>query len=255
VVLSTAVAAHTAVADAGIAVIVSGGTPTKGATQPTWATTSLVPAAVWPYPSSVLTVDGTALWINRSNPNATQAAGIFNWGIKPYTGILGTVSPNVGSGAWASNTFYSLDSVLIDSNGNLQSVTTPGTGGATQPVWATSVGLTTAAVGGTAIWTMIQTKASLTWAPETVYCPEHVDVNGNRVFGTGQYIVANAGGTPCLFQLQPSIQPQIVQQGTTHQTNMAAATMLIFGTTQAMETLVFSNQCPRLLAAHRRPRP
>jgi len=219
--LTKAVTPHAAVTDTGIAIIVNGGTPTKGSSEPTWSTEVLTPLAEWPYPSDLLTVDGTALWICRSAPTSTQAAGIFNWGIKGPTGVLGTVAPNVGSGAWAANTFYSLDAVLIDSNGNLQSVTTPGTGGATQPVWATSVGLTTNAVGGTAVWTMIQTAASLTWAAGALYCPEHVDANGNPVFGTGQYLVANAGGTPCLFQLQPSIQPRLVQQGTSPATNTA----------------------------------
>ena len=219
--LTTEITAHSAVSDPGLVVIVAGGTPTKGATQPTWATTMLVPAAVWPYPANVLTVDGTALWINRSKPTSTQAAGIFNWGIYGPYGVLGPVAPNVGSGAWAAMTFYSLDAVLIDSNGNLQSVTTPGTGGATQPTWATGVGQTTNAVSGSAVWTMIQTAASLGWAAGSIYAPENVDPYGNPVFGTGQYIVANAGGTPCLFQLQPAIQPQIAQQGTTPAANMA----------------------------------
>ena len=220
-VLTASVAPHTVIADPGYAILASGGTPTKGVSEPTWATTALTPSAIWPYPDSVLTIDGTALWICRSKPTSTQAAGIFNWGIKAPTGILAAPQSNVGSGAWAAKTFYSLDAVLIDSNGNLQSVTTPGTGGTTQPTWQTSVGLVTSAVGGTAKWTMIQTAASLTRANSAVYCPEHVDSNGNPVYGTGQYVVANAGGTQCLFQLQPVLVPQIVQQGTSPQTNMA----------------------------------
>lgn len=218
--LTAPVTPHAAATDSGIAIIWNGGTPTKGATEPTWATIVLAPAATWPYPSNVLTLDGTALWINRSAPTSTQAAGIFNWGIKGPTGILGTVAPNIGSGAWAAMTYYSRDAVLIDSNGNLQLVTTPGTGGTVQPTWSTMVGQTTSAVGGTAVWTMIQTAASLTWAAGAIYVPEHVDPSGNPIYGTGQYIVANAGGTPCLFQLQPSIQPRLVQQGTSPATNM-----------------------------------
>ena len=226
-VLLAAVTPHTVVSDPGYAILASGGTPTKGGSQPTWSTEVLVPAATWPYPytgtpsTSVLTIDGTALWILRSAPTATQAAGIFNWGIKGPTGVLGQVGPNVGSGQWTPLTYYSLDGILIDSNGNLQSVTTAGTGGTTQPTWATSVGLTTAAVGGTAVWTMIQTSFSLPWGPNRFYVPENVDVNGNPVYGTGQYLVQNSGGTPCLFQLQPTSLPQIIQQGTSPIPNTA----------------------------------
>ena len=220
--LTVAVTPLAATTDSGLALIVNGGTPTKGGSEPTWSTTALTPAATWPYPANLLTVDGTALWITRSKPTATQAAGIFNWGIKGPTGILAAPQPNVGSGAWAQKTYYSLDGVLIDSNGNLQLVTTAGSGGATEPTWAMSVGDTTSAVGGTAVWTMIQTAASLVWAAGTIYCPQNVDKDGNPVYGTGQYLVATAAGKPCLFQLQPSIQPQIVQQGTAPQTHMSA---------------------------------
>jgi len=215
VVLTTPVAAHVAVADAGLAVIVNGGTPTKGATQPTWATTALVPAAVWPYPSNVLTVDGTALWINRSNPTSAQAAGIFNWGIKPPTGILNNVSPNVGSGAWEINTFYSLDGVVIAktiNGGDLWQVTTAGAGAGTTEPFTSGHAVGFQVVNGGVTWTLIQTAASLIWTAGAIYCPQHVDVNGNPVAGTGQYVVANAGGVPCLFQLQPVLVPRIVLQ-------------------------------------------
>ena len=225
VILTAPVAVHTIASDTGYMIMVNGGTPTVGASEPMWATVALVPAAVWPYPANILTLDGTALWICRSKPTATQAAGIFNWGIKGPTGVLAKVSPNVGSGAWASNTFYSLDGVLIDLNGNLQLVTTAGSGGATAPAWATSTAPgsnTTTAVGGTAVWTCIQLAASLARANSTVYCPQHVDANGNPIQGTGQYVVATAAGAPCLFQLQPSLQPQIIQQGVTTQTNMSS---------------------------------
>jgi hypothetical protein len=226
--LVTSVAAHSVTADSGYMVLASGGTPTKGGSEPTWSTEVLVPAATWPYPytgtpsTSVLTIDGTALWICRSKTSSTQAAGIFNWGIKGPTGVLAKVSPNVGSGSWQPNTYYSLDGVLIDSNGNLQQVTTPGTGGATTPSWSSTVGVTTSATGGTAVWTCIQLAASLTYASATIYCPEHVDSNGNPVAGTGQYVTKVAGGQSCLYQLQPNIQPQIVQQGATpSNSNMA----------------------------------
>ena len=216
VVLTAAVAPHTITADHGNMIIVNGGIPTKGSSEPTWATVALAPSATWPFPDNVLTIDGTALWINRSLVTSTQAAGIFNWGIKGPTGALAKVSPNVGSGSWQTKTYYSLDGVLIDSNGNLQKVTTPGTGGATTPSWASSVGATTAATGGTAVWTCVQLAASLNYATGTVYPVQQVNpITGAPIQGTGQYIKQSAGGTSCLFQLQPCIQPQIVQQAAT----------------------------------------
>ena len=85
------VAAHSAVGDHGYMVIANGGIPAKGTSEPTWATHQLAPSATWPYPDNVLTFDATdaepgILWMNRSNVTSTQAAGIFNWGIKGPTG-------------------------------------------------------------------------------------------------------------------------------------------------------------------------
>jgi hypothetical protein len=223
--LVTAVAAHSSVADTGLAIIISGGTPTKGSVEPTWSTTVLTPAATWPYPANLLTVDGTALWITRSKPTGTQAAGIFNWGIKGPTGVLAAPQPNVGSGAWAAHTFYSLDAVVIATNangGDLWQVTTAGEGTTGSEPFTSGHAVGFTVTDGTVVWTLIQLKASLTWAAGSIYCGEHIDNLGNPVFGTGQYIVQNAGGTPCLFQLQPAIQPNIIQQSASPISNTTA---------------------------------
>lgn len=195
----------TNVADTGKAIMVQGGTPvSKTGGHPTWATIALTPATTWPYPVNVLTLDGTALWINRSLATMTQESGIFNWGIAAPTQLL---VPNLGgsSGAWAATTYFSLDGVIIDSNGNLQKVTTAGKSkSGSHPTWATSVGLTTA--DGTVIWTMIQTAASMVWAANTQYAPGH-------------YIVAAAGGQNCLFILKPVQVAEIIQQPGSPQPN------------------------------------
>lgn len=143
--------------------------------QPTWST--VVPSASNDFQGGI-TVDGTARWTNRGNP-------IENWGIAPPTS---PVTPQVGSSrvAWAANTFYSLVSVVIDSNGNLQQVTTAGKTGTATPSWATTVGLTS--TDGAAVWTMIQTAASMVWQPSTAYA-------------AGHFIIGTATGVPCLFQL------------------------------------------------------
>jgi hypothetical protein len=150
---------------------------------PTWSTT--VPSSGNNFQGGT-TTDGTAVWTNRGNP-------VKNWGIKAPTKVL---SPIIGSSraAWAANTFYSKAGVIIDSNGNLQQVSTAGKSGALAPTWATVVGNTT--TDGTAVWTVVQLAASLTWAAHTAYAP-------------GKFLVANAGGTNCLFQLAPYTQPTI----------------------------------------------
>ena len=203
-VLATAVAPHASHADTGLLIMVNGGTPKTGATTPSWATHVLTPSTVWPYPANVLTVDGTALWICRSAPTASQAEGIFNWGIVGPTGALAAPASNAGS--WRAHTYYSLDGVVIDSNGNLQQVTTAGTAGSTTPTWATMVSNTT--TDGTVIWTMIQTAASLVWQAGTQY-------------SAGDYLVATANGTPCLFVLASSQYATIVQQTASPQPNMS----------------------------------
>lgn len=53
---------------------------------------------------------------------------------------------------WQANNAYALNDAIVDSNGMLQVVTTPGTSGATQPTWATASGSTTN--DGTVVWTL-----------------------------------------------------------------------------------------------------
>ncbi len=130
-------------------------------TAPVWSTT--VPNSGNNFQGGV-TTDGSAAWTNRGNP-------IENWGIaEPSTSL----TPTVGSSrsAWKSNTVFGLVQVVIDSNGNLQQVSTAGTSGSgSHPTWATSVGLTT--TDGTVVWTMIQTAASLIWQANTSYSAGH----------------------------------------------------------------------------------
>lgn len=151
------------------ATVLVGGTPVSGGTMPIWNATL-----------NGTTNDGTAQWRNKGSE-------LENWGIAaPTTEVDLDVSGSASS--WQPNTFYSNSLVIIDSNGNLQKITTAGKSGATAPTWAVSVGGTT--TDGTVLWTMIQTAASLVWMAGTAYTP-------------GQFLVASGGGTPCLFQLQP----------------------------------------------------
>lgn len=142
----------------------------SGAVQPTWSTQ--VPTS-GNFFTGGTTVDGTAQWVNRG-------PRVENWGLAGPTEQL-TYSIGSSSVSWNPNTRYSLPGVVIDTNGNLQQVTTAGKSGSTVPTWNNVLNGTTN--DGTVVWKMIQTAASLVWQPHTVYAE-------------GAYIVANN----CLFQ-------------------------------------------------------
>jgi hypothetical protein len=150
---------------------------------PTWSTT--VPASGNNFQGGT-TTDGTAVWTNRGNP-------VKNWGLAAPTGVP---TPTIGSSrsAWAQDTFYSIAGAIIDPNGNLQQVTTAGTSGASAPAWSTVLNGST--TDGTVVWKLIQKSASLAWTAHTNYT-------------AGSYLIGNAGGTNCLFQLGGVKQPTI----------------------------------------------
>lgn len=162
------------------------GTPTSGATPPMWNFT--VPSIFNNFQGGQ-TIDGSVVWTNRGNP-------VENWGIQPPTGVL---TPRVqgDAGVWEENTFYSLVSVVLDSNGNLQQVFKAGTTGATPPQWNTVLGSITYnnGVNGPA-WELVASAAMLNWQSFTNY-------------PTGSFIVGNASGTNCLFQLGSPTTPYL----------------------------------------------
>jgi hypothetical protein len=53
--------------------------------------------------------------------------------------------------AWAASKAYELGNEILDPNGNIEEVTTPGTSGTTAPVWNKTVGVTT--TDNTIVWT------------------------------------------------------------------------------------------------------
>jgi hypothetical protein len=91
---------------------------TSGSSQPTWNTTS-----------GGATTDNTVTWTNEG----------------PFT----IISPFLPS--WQASTAYSSGKTIIDSNNNLERVTTAGTSGSSQPSWKTSSGGTT--TDNTVTWT------------------------------------------------------------------------------------------------------
>lgn len=90
-----------------------------GAFEPTWS--QITPSSTT---SAGTTSDGSAVWVNGG----------------PVRG-------------WVANFAFYLYQCILDPNGNLQVCSSPGTTGATQPVWATVANTTTA--DNTATWTCL----------------------------------------------------------------------------------------------------
>ena len=209
--LTAAVAPHTSAADTGLGIILEGGTPTTGGSTPTWATVALTPATTWPYPANVLTHDGTALWVNRQNVSSGQVAGIWNWGIAaPTTAPV----PQTSTGtAWATNTYFSLDGVVVDASFNIWGVKVAGVSGSgSTPLGGTPTSGGIAFSGGTQV-----TDNGVTWeCIQAAAAGDHGTTNPGTTWTAGGAWSANfpfvIAGTPkCLFRIGPFEQPEIIK--------------------------------------------
>jgi len=174
--------------DTGTCYVVDGGTPYSGATQPTWNVTV-----------GGTTTDNVNLWVNRGSP-------LENFGIAGPTQQSMSVKVNTNASSWADTTYYSPLDSIIDSNGNLQKVTTGGKSGyygaGGHPTWANTLNATT--TDGTVTWTCKQvglwnpsTPNVTTWQPNTSY------TNGALVTATP------TNGVPSVYQLEPFAATQI----------------------------------------------
>ncbi len=79
--------------------------------------------------------------------------GVIDWSpIGPTTAPVCTniLAPNIGN-AWAANTYYFVSQVVVDSNNNIQQLTTAGTTNGTVPSWQT--GLNAVTTDDTVQWT------------------------------------------------------------------------------------------------------
>lgn len=138
-------AVYAAANDTGTASTAGGPT---GAGQPAWATVA-----------GAITADASQQWI-------CKGSSVQNWGIAAPTAapsVANTTRP-APYPAWAANTIYSPSLIIVDSNGNLQQLTTGGQTGAVAPTWALGLGVTTA--DNTAVWTNIGPAA---WAATHAY--------------------------------------------------------------------------------------
>jgi hypothetical protein len=140
----------------------STGTGITGATQPVWNATV-----------SLATQDGGEQWIN-------MGTAIEGWGAdapaNPPT-VTQTAAPSIYPN-WAANTWYAPSFVILDSNNNLQRLTTAGVTGGAAPAWNVTTGGTTA--DGTCVWTNLGASA---WVALTAYAV------GNSVMVTFTYTI------------------------------------------------------------------
>lgn len=166
-----------------------------GAVQPTWSPTQ-----------TFVTVDGGAQWINRGSA------------VRPIGYAAPTVAPAVSQAAapalyqpWAAATWYGPASiVIVDSNGNVQQLTTSGVTGGGAPAWNMALGGTTA--DNTAVWT---NRGPAAWVASTVYAV------GSLVAVTFTYTITSYISIP---------YPPYYQQTTRQVTVTVAFQVVIAGT-------------------------
>lgn len=116
-------------------------------------------APVWSVIKGAVTQDGGNQWVN-------MGSSIQDWGFAAPANaptVTQVDAPSIYP-AWAANTWYAPLFVIIDSNNNLQKLTTAGTTGGIAPGWSLVIGGVTA--DNTANWTNIGPKD---WAANTAY--------------------------------------------------------------------------------------
>lgn len=116
----------------------STGTGISGAIPPSWTTG--------------ITSDGGQQWVYKG-------PAVMDWGFSsPLTAptVTQVAAPTIFP-LWSASTWYAPLFVLLDSNGNLQQLTTSGTTGSAAPTWNVTVGGNT--TDGTAVWTNLGSSA------------------------------------------------------------------------------------------------
>jgi hypothetical protein len=134
---------YASTADAGTAACAGGAT---GGAAPAWSAVR-----------NAITLDGAEQWLCKGS--AVQNMGIAT----PLDFPSAILAPRSGVFPdWAADTIYSTSLSILDGNANIQQLTTGGTTGAAEPVWALGLGATTN--DGTAQWTNMgpATRANLT---------------------------------------------------------------------------------------------
>jgi hypothetical protein len=125
---------------------------------------------------------------------------------------LEAIAPTSAS-AWAPSTYYSPLAVIIDSNGNLQQVVTPGISGASHPTWSGTLSAVTTDSTGGLTWVMLEQGAatpkvsSLVWSAGTSYGVGDVGDTSSPLNPSdpGHFVI----GGGCLFELTAGRMPRL----------------------------------------------
>lgn len=181
---------------------------TSASSQPTW-TQPEVPGQSTTQDGITWLNGGNATWqpdlpysvgdlILDSNGNIqiVQAAGIsgdsapaWNQNAGQTTQDSGVTWNNLGRSPWQPSTIYSAGQAILDANGNIETVSTGGTSGATAPSWGT--GASAATLDASVTWL---NSGPLTWQPSRGYVAGQIilDSNGNLQLAS----VPDANGNP-----------------------------------------------------------
>lgn len=130
------------------------------------------------------------------NPTVVSGQNQFIGAIPINTSVATAVVQIIGRSynPWQPQTQFAVGYRIVDSNGNVQVVTTAGVSGSTTPVW----GLSGTTADGTVTWTFVGSytnpNAVTTWAPNTTYAVGTVIIDSN---GNAQQAIAGgtSGGT------------------------------------------------------------
>jgi len=135
---------------------------TSGAAAPTWS--KVVGAA---------TTDGTVHWLDQGVLSATTLA------------------------AWKANHTYAINTKILDSNGNVELVTTAGKSGGSTPTWSTVAGVVTH--DGTAAWTNLGSVATHALASAGGASGTIIDntVGSGTLAGASQVYFSTLGNQTC----------------------------------------------------------
>jgi hypothetical protein len=137
------------------------------------AGTSGTAAPTWSKVIGATTTDGTVHWLDQGALSATTLA------------------------AWKANHSYALNTRILDSNGNVELVTTAGKSGASTPTWSTIAGVVTS--DGTVTWTNLGAVATHALASAGGASGTVIDntVGSGTLAGASQVYFSTLGNQTC----------------------------------------------------------
>lgn len=157
---------------------------------------------------SLVAASSPTYWWKLTETSGTTAADSAGTNTGTYQGTvtLNFTAPVIYL-TYAISTAYSYEQYVIDSNGNIQQVSTPGTSGSSAPPWATNIGATTH--DGTVVW-INRGSAALTLTTGTQYCYSYVNLYGH--FSTASPLSNTTGpqsGVKIAMSVVGSADPQV----------------------------------------------